>query len=133
MKKDKPKRNYVMTDARKQAFEKAKQKRAENIALRKQLKEKETAEFEKLLQMKQEKKAKKELKKKEMELKKYETSSSESEEEVIVKKKKKPKKKVIYISGDDEPDEKNIIIVNKLDSKPQPQVPVKPKRTAVFL
>jgi hypothetical protein len=47
VKKDKPKRNYVMTDARKQAFEKAKQKRAENIALRKQLKEKETAEFEK--------------------------------------------------------------------------------------
>lgn len=140
-KPQKQKRNYVMTDARKLAFEKAQQKRAENIALRKQLKEKEQAEFEKIKQEKEAKKAKKEAKKKELELKKLELLSDESEveeeeeEQIIVKKKKKPaKKKVIIYISDDEQDEKNIIIVNKLDSKPQiPPQPQKPKRTTLFL
>ena len=58
----KPKRkvNYVMTDARKAAFEKSKSKREENIRINKELKEKEK---QRIQQLKDEAKSKKHFKK----------------------------------------------------------------------
>ena len=84
--KPKKKSDYVMTDARKKAFEQARLKRQENIDKR----NKEKEEFEKIKNEKKEKKQQKEIKKKEKELKELETSDDESV--VIVKKKQKPKK-----------------------------------------
>ncbi len=131
---EKPKRIHVMTDARKQALEKAKLKKAENFAIRQAEKQKIEAEYQKVLQAKIAKKEAKEAKKKLMELKKYETES-ESEDEVIIKKKKKPKKKILYVSEEDEPkDDKKVVIINKYESKHEPvQQPQKPKRMPVFL
>ena len=135
---EKPKRIHIMTDARKQALEKAKLKKAENFAIRQAEKQKIEAEYQKVLQAKVAKKEAKEAKKKLMELKKYETES-DSEESVIIKKKKKAtKKKVVYVSDDDEPkDDKKVVIINKYESKSEPvhqiQPPQKPKRLAVFL
>ena len=124
---EKPKRRttYTMTDARKQAFEKARQVRAANIAARKAEKDKEQ---EKYNQYKDELKQKKELKKKkqqEQELKQFESSS---EEEIIVKKRTKPKKKIIYLEDDEEEkdDKKNVIIINNGPAKQEP--PATPKK-----
>lgn len=126
------KKPYVLTEARKLAFEKAKIARAENCAKRKILKEKELNDINKMKEAKKQKKNLKAEKKKQLEL--ADTDSSSDEEPIIVKK-KKSKKKVIYIS-DDEAGEKNIIIVNKIDSKrnnqPVPQTPV-PKKRSFFL
>lgn len=135
---EKPKKIHVMTEARKQALEKAKLKKAENFAIRQAEKKKLEDEYQKILDAKKAKKEAKEAKKKLMELKKYETDS-DSEESVIIKKKKKVnKKKVVYVSDDDEPkDDKKVVIINKYESKPEPIhppiQPQKPKRLAVFL
>jgi len=131
---EKPKRQYVVTEARKQAFEKAKQKRAENIALRKQLKEKEQEEFNKMKEMKLKKKQTKEAKKKLLELQALETSSESEAEQVIVKKKKKPKKKIVYESAsEEEKPDKNIVIINKFEKQEQPAVVAKPMKRTIFL
>jgi len=98
-KTSKAKAPYVLTEARKNSFDKARLKRQENIEMRKLEKEKD----EKIIV---------EYKKKEYKLKKnipppiY--SSSEEEEEIIEyrkKKKNKIKKTVIYMDSDDEEDE----------------------------
>lgn len=131
---EKPKRQYVVTEARKQAFEKAKQKRAENIALRKQMKEKEQEEFNKMKEMKLKKKQTKEAKKKLLELQALETSSESEAEQVIVKKKKKPKKKIVYESAsEEEKPDKNIVIINKFEKQEQPAVVAKPMKRTIFL
>jgi len=80
----KQKKEFVMTEARKLAFEKARAKRAENLKLKQELKQKEVEHVTALKEKAKEKKEKK-IKKLEKEIK--EISSSESEEEVIIKKK----------------------------------------------
>jgi hypothetical protein len=104
--------NYVQTDARKEAFEKARLTRKANI----ELKQKEKDELEKLKQIEVKdkilKKAaqiqKKELKEKKVIEKYIDPDSSDSEPEIIIQKVKKNKrKKVIVVQDeytDDEPE-----------------------------
>ena len=126
---EKPKRSHIMTEARKLAFEKAQQKKRENFLARKAFKEKQEEEFQKAKSEKLIKKQKKEDKRRQFELNELETS----DDEPIIVKKKKSKRRVVYISDDDK-SEKNIIIVNKLDSKPPVALPQpKPIKRAVFL
>ena len=127
---DKPitqvKTKRVQSQAQKDAFEKARIKRAEQIAIRKEAKDKEDAKFNEYKNTMKSKKDAKILKKKEAELKQYESSSDES---VIIVKKKKKTKKVVYIS-DDEEDKKPInIVIN--NSTPPPVKSV--KRMPIFL
>jgi hypothetical protein len=129
----KPKKEHVMTEARKLAFEKARQKKQENFLLRKAIKDKEKGEYNAIKNEKALKRQEKEAKRREYELQKLDMSSSE--DEPIIVKKKKSRRKVIYVS-DDEDDGKNIIIVNRLD--PKPPAPVAPvaiskPRKAIFL
>jgi hypothetical protein len=128
---EKTKKPYVMTEARKKAFEKARLTRAENIARRHAVKEKEINEIVKLKENKINIKITKQ-KQKEAEIAKLQEESSEDEEPIIVRKKKSNKKKVIYIS-DDEDDKRNIIIVNKMESKAPPIPIAKPKKVHLFL
>ena len=113
------------TEAQIKAFEKALQKRKENSEFRKTQKIKEEEEFAKLKAEKQKKKELKETKKKQLELKKLEVDSSSDEEEIIMKK-RKPKKKVIYVDDDEDDRDKNIVIINKMETTPK----TVPKSTA---
>jgi len=143
IKLEKPKK--PKTDAQVKAFEKARLKRAENIIKRQEERAKEKEDFDKLKEMKKQIKEIKIKKAQKNELKEIasDSESSESEtEEVIVRKvkttksKPKPKKKVIYVDeSDEEPDNKNVVIINKIQP-PQPvhQHPgIKPKPKALFL
>lgn len=132
--KGKGKYNYVLTEARKAAFEKARQKRDEYRAIRKAEKEKEQAAFLKVKNEKIARKEKREQVRREMELKALEPESS-SEEEVIVKKKPK-KKRVIYVDEDDEePKDGHVIIINKIGDtkKSEPPVAMPKKPIGVFV
>ena len=112
----------MTTEARKKAFEKARLTRAENIARRHAVKEKEINEIVKLKEDKVNIKITKQ-KQKEYEIAKLQEESSD-DEPIIVRKKKSSKKKVIYIS-DEEDDKRNIIIVNKMDSNSKvPPIPI---------
>lgn len=127
---EKIRKPYIMTEARKAAFEKARLTRSDNIARRQAVKEKETNEIVKLKEDKINIKITKE-KQKAYEIAKLEEESSD-DEPIIVRKKKSSKKKVIYIS-DEEDDKRNIIIVNKMDAKPVPVSTPKPKKVHLFL
>jgi hypothetical protein len=117
----------VQSQAQKDAFEKARIKRAEQIAIRKEVKDKEDAKFNEYKNSMKIKKDAKALKKKEAELKQYESSSDES---VVIVKKKKKSKKIVYIS-DDEEDKKPInIVINNSTPTQQPKIV---KRIPVFL
>lgn len=121
---EKVRKPYVLTEARKAAFEKARIARAENITRRKLVKEKETNEIVKFKEEKIKKKTMKEKLKEEQIAKLAESSSSE-DEPIIVKKKKSKKKKIIYISDEEDVDNNNkgnIIIVNKLADSTKPVV-----------
>jgi hypothetical protein len=108
--KFRPRKPYVLTEARKMAFEKMKRVRAENLEKKRLLKE----------QAGEVKEAKKEIKKSQ----KRETVTVESEEEpeeevVVVRKKKskpKPKRKII-IESDSESEPETVTVVRK--SKPK--------------
>lgn len=129
----KEKKPYVLTEARKQSFINARKKRAENIAIRnevKTIKKLEDDQFNKeKLKLKEDKEKlkqdkiikKEELKKLHLKIiedsKVIETVESDTDEEpIIVKKKKSKKPKVIYESeSDDESNKKhNITIINKI-------------------
>ena len=115
----KEKKPYVLTEARKNAFEIARQKRDENRATRKIEKEKQEIESKKELEEKIVKKAeliKKKNEKKEEILKLGEDSSSDSEPEVIVQRVKKPKKKIIVVESDSEDE----IVIQKRKPKIAP-------------
>jgi hypothetical protein len=110
----KERKPYVMTEARKQAFDKAKQIRDENIKLNKTLKEKEEQIIKELKDKAKNKKIKKISK---LETQINNISDSDFDEEVIIKKKKKPKKKrVVYVDESDDEErndnKKNVIIIN---------------------
>jgi hypothetical protein len=112
--KERKKTEYVMTDARKANFEKARQKRMENIQANKKLKEEQERIVKQELETKLINKAnalKKRVAKKKQVL--DDIVSSESEEEpkpIVIKKKKKPQ--VIYIEESSE-DEKPVVIKHK--------------------
>ena len=131
IKEKKPRKPFVMTEARKQAFEKARQKRDENLRLKKELRDRENEHIQ-LLKDKAKNKKEKKLNKLEKEIKAM-SSESESEEEQIIVKKKKPKnkkKKIVYVSDsdDDEVDtgKKNVIIIN---NGKHDHPPPEPKKT----
>ena len=84
----KEKKPYVMTEARKLAFEKARETRAKNILLNKELKEKEQEHIKTLKEQVKIKKSKK-IEKLSNEIKQI--SESDSDEEEVIIKKKKPK------------------------------------------
>ena len=88
--KPKRKSNVPQTEKQKANFEKARLKRAENVAKRKEAKELEMA-------------------KKYMESNKKIEPEIESETEIIYKIKKKPKKKIVYIQESDDSEEEEII------------------------
>ena len=97
-KKGKPKKEYILTEARKLQFEKARIKRMENIQKQKMEKEqfqKQKDELKRIADEKKKLKQEKQIKKLKKEI------ESESEEEIIIKKTKKPKKKIVYVESDD--------------------------------
>jgi hypothetical protein len=114
LKKPRKQAQYVMTDARKANFEKARQKRMENIQANKKLKEEQERIVKQELETKLLNKAnalKKRVAKKKQVL--DDIISSESEEEpkqIIVRKKKKPQ--VIYLEESSE-EEKPVVIKHK--------------------
>jgi hypothetical protein len=138
---DKPKKKaYVLTEGRKQAFEKARMKRAENVEFRKQQKEKEDTAYNAFLDKKKLKKQKSVDKKKALEIKKLDVESSSEDETTDEKPVKAPpkkkvsekKKKVVYSDSDSDSEietkkgRNKIVIINKLDKgnsqQPQPQL-----------
>ena len=106
----KEKKPYVMTEARKAAFEKARLKRDENTKLRKAQQKQLQDEQEAIKNAVIEKRNRSLIKKNKKEIKKIiqneDLLSSSSEEEEIIIKKKHPKKKVIYIESESEEEEK---------------------------
>ena len=106
----KDKKPYVLTEARKQAFEKARLKREENIKIRKAQQKQLQDEQEAIKNAVIEKRNRQLVKKNKKEIKKIIQnedllSSSDTEEEEIIIKKKHPKKKVIYIESESEEEE----------------------------
>lgn len=125
IKKEKPpkiKKDYVLTDARKAQFDKARIIRQENIDIKKIQKELENDEYNKIKEdlaiikkANDKRKKVKELLKLKKEVEEEASSSSEEEEEEIIKKptrkskpKPKPKKKVVYESSESEEEEEEI-------------------------
>ena len=134
IKPPKEKKPYVLTPARKAQFEKARVKRAENIEIKKQIKNKENEEHELLKQNLIRKKELKTIRKKAREIKRIvqTVDESESEPEVVIHK-KKPKKKIVYESSSDE----EIVIKKPKPVKQElppapPQTPRPVKRTPQF-
>jgi len=131
--KQKSKAPYVMTEKRREAFQKAVEQKKINALARKEAKDKELEVFEKEKAAKIEKKKAKEFGKFKKQLAELETSS---DEEIVVKKSAKPKKKkVIYIDEEEEP-EKNIVIINKMETPkhiPTTSQALPPKPRHLFL
>ena len=105
----KTKKPYVLTDARKLAFEPAREKRQVNIDLRKQQQQLLVDEQEAIKQAVIDKRNRKLIKKNKKEIKKIiqneDLFSSSDEEEIIIKKKRHPPKKVIYIESESDENE----------------------------
>jgi len=100
---EKPKKrksNFVMTEARKEAFEKTSIKRAENIELKKKEKIVKKAEQIKKKEIKERK-----ILSKYIEPEPEPEPESDDEPEIIIKKVKKPRKKIILVETDSEDDE----------------------------
>ena len=126
-----------MTEARKEAFEKARQKRDENIKIRKAQQKQLQDEQEAIKNAVIEKRNRQLIKKNKKEIKKIIQnedllSDSSSEEEEIIIKKKHPKKKIIYIeSEDDDNNEKHNH--NKYDVKTPTFKKEPPRRLIQYL
>ena len=106
---EKPKKErkpFVMTDARKEAFSKARNVRDENIKVRKAQQKQMEDELNQIKQEVVDKRNKRLIKKNKNEIKKIikneDLLSSSSDEEEIIIKKKHPKKKIIYIESESE-------------------------------
>ena len=133
LKPKKEKKPYILTDARKIQFEKARQKRMENVEIKKKEKEELSKEFvdkKKELELKKQevlkKKHTKELLKLQEELEKEKSlvdESVNSDTEIIIKKRKPiQRKRIVYLEDDDDEEEveskKNNIIINNIYKKP---------------
>ena len=127
----KAKKPYVLTDARKAQFEKARLKRMENVQLKKQNDEEKYSKYEDLkinLELKKEKKLKKQKEKELIALLAETENISSDEENIIVKrinpkKEKKPKKKPVkkvILDSDSESDTEEY---NKPKKQPKQQYP----------
>ena len=125
----KERKPYVMTDARKAVFEKARAKRDENRQLRKHQKEEQSITDKKEIEEKIVQKANSIHKKKLKELKVLDDISDDSEPEIIVQRIKKPKKKVIVVESDSEDE----IIIKKRTTKNHPPPQVIIKRVPMFV
>jgi hypothetical protein len=129
---EKPKKErkpYILTDKRKEQFDKARQKRQQNIMQKKIESELNNKNFLMLKANLEKKKKEKLLKKQQNEIAKLalETGNISDEEQIIIK--KKPKKKVIVVESDSD----NEIIYKK---KPKEQIqcpPARPTRQIRYL
>ena len=121
---NKVKKPYVLTDARKLQFDKARLVRQSNIeSKKKEQEEKDALYFQMRLEL-EKKKVKKNSKKKKNEIKKLiEEVESSSDEEIVIKKVKAPKKKIIYVESDGSEDEE---IIQKVKVKKETQHEEKP-------
>jgi len=133
-KNGKPKKPYVLTDARKAQFEKARIKRMENITAKRQLDEEKYSKYEDLkinLEIKKDKKLKKQKEKELITLlAETENISSDDEEEIIEKrihpkKEKKPrqakqKKAILQSESESESDTEEYNKPKALQRKQQP-------------
>ena len=114
----KVKKPYVLTDARKLQFDKARLVRQSNIESKKKIQEEKDEIYNNIKKDLEKKKDKKNTKKKKNEIKKLiEEVESSSDEEIVIKKVKAPKKKIIYVESDDSEDEE-IIQKVKVEEKP---------------
>lgn len=117
-KKQKDKKPYILTDARKEQFIKAKEIRLKKIELRKQQKEEDAFEFEQIKKSLENKKNEKIKKKRQNELKKLEKEIDNIDNiEMTIEKEKaitKPKKKIIkYVSESDTETEEEIQYIKR--------------------
>ncbi len=100
---------YVLTDARKLQFDKARLVRQSNIESKKKIQEEKDEIYNNIKKDLERKKDKKNSKKKKNEIKKLiEEVESSSDEEIVIKKVKPPKKKIIYVESDDSEEEEII-------------------------
>ena len=105
----KEKKPYVLTDARKLQFDKARLVRQSNIESKKKIQEEKDEIYNNIKKDLERKKDKKNSKKKKNEIKKLiEEVESSSDEEIVIKKVKPPKKKIIYVESDDSEEEEII-------------------------
>ena len=104
-KKTKPKKPYVLTEARKAQFDKARLVRQSNIESKKKIQEEKDEIYNNIKADLLKKKDKKNVKKQKSQIKKLiEEVESDSDEEIIIKKVKAPKKKIIYVESDESED-----------------------------
>ena len=99
------KKPYVLTDARKAQFDKARLVRQSNIETKKKIQEEKDEIYNNIKADLLKKKDKKNVKKQKSQIKKLiEEVESDSDEEIIIKKVKAPKKKIIYVESDESED-----------------------------
>ena len=131
IKKTKDRKPYILTDKRKDQFDKAREIRKQNVLLKKQEKENINFEYNKIKQelekkkeLKYKNKQKKEIAKLAQEAETESDESEESEEEIIIKKKPTPKKKYVkkYVSDDEEDEEEYIKETPKYNYPPPKQM-----------
>jgi hypothetical protein len=131
----KERKPYVMTEARKQAFEKAREKRDENIKLRKAQQKQLNDEQEAIKNAVIEKRNRNLIKKNKKEIKKIiqneDLLSSSSDEEEIIVKKKHPKKKVIYIESESEEEKPNKYNDVRTPTFKKPEPPTQERRRII--
>ena len=115
----KDKKPYVLTDARKAQFDKARLVRQSNIETKKKIQEEKDEIYNNIKKDLEKKKDKKNVKKQKSQIKKLiEEVESDSDEEIIIKKVKAPKKKIIYVESDESEDEE---IIEKPKRKEKPK------------
>ena len=118
-KKTKPKKPYVLTEARKAQFDKARLVRQSNIESKKKIQEEKDEIYNNIKKDLEKKKDKKNVKKQKSQIKKLiEEVESDSDEEIIIKKVKAPKKKIIYVESDESEDGE---IIEKPKRKEKPK------------
>lgn len=117
IKPTKEKKPYVLTDARKAQFEKARAKRMENVEQKKKEQDEKNKEYNEKKQLLEQKKDAKMKLKQAKELKKLE-EEVEDIEEVIIKKSKPKKKRIVYVEDSSSEEE---IVVKK--NKPKQEFP----------
>ena len=102
----KDRKPYVLTDARKAQFDKARLVRQSNIENKKKIQEEKDEIYNNIKKDLEKKKDKKNVKKQKSQIKKLiEEVESDSDEEIIIKKVKAPKKKIIYVESDESEDD----------------------------
>jgi hypothetical protein len=115
--KGKHKKPYILTDKRKEQFDKARSKRMENIELKKKEREKENENYLLLKANLEKKKKQKEIKKQQKEIAKLALEADITDEEEVIIKKKKPKKKIVVVESESDDE----IVYKKKSRDRQPE------------